>query len=105
MRVMNTLALETYIQQTPEVKERLLAWLHDVESREWSLYTDVLNHFPRAIALKGGHEINFEIHLHSCYVLALLHYPTQVLSILSIGSFRTVLLPRLYNHFQGGQDL
>jgi mRNA-degrading endonuclease HigB of HigAB toxin-antitoxin module len=102
MKVINKFVLDKHLRKQPETRNHLLAWLQDVERHEWNRFTDVLNHFPKAVALKSGREVNFEIQKDSCYLLAVIHYPTQVLSILSIGALEDVLVPRLAKHFQKG---
>ncbi len=102
MKVINKFVLDKHIREQPETRNSLLAWLQTVERYEWNKFPDVLNHFPKAMALKSGREVNFEIQKDSCYLLSVIHYPNQVLSILSIGSLENVLVPRLAKHFRKG---
>lgn len=102
MKVINRFVLDKHIQKQPETRNSLLTWLQDVERCEWNKFSDVLNRFPKAVTLKSGREVNFEIQKNSCYLLAVIHYPNQVLSILSIGALGDVLVPRLAKHFQKG---
>ena len=97
MKVINTFILENYVSQHPEAKNSLLAWLQDVQIREWRNSHEVLNHFPRAISLKGGDEFSFEIQTDCCYLLAAIHYPTKIVSIQAIGALTVVLAPRIHN--------
>ena len=102
MKIINKFVLDKHIQEQPETRNSLLAWLHEVERYEWNTLSDVFNHFPKAVALKTGREVTFEIQKDSCYLLAVIDYPTHVLSILSIGPLKDVLVPRLAKHFQKG---
>ncbi len=102
MQIINKFVLDKHMQKQPETRNNLLAWLHEVERHEWNTFTDVFNHFPKAVALKAGREVTFEIQKDSCYLLAVIDYPAQVLSILSIGPLKDVLVPRLAKHFQKG---
>jgi len=103
MQIINKFVLDKHIQQQPEIRNGLLAWLHEVERYEWNTFTDVFNYFPKAFALKAGREVTFEIQKDSCYVLSVIDYSTHVLSILSIGPLKDVLVPRLAKHFQKGE--
>jgi len=102
MKIINKFILGKYMQEQPETRNSLLTWLLEVEQYEWNAFSDVLNYFPEAVALKAGREVTFEIQKDSCYLLSVIDYPTHVLSILSIGPLKDVLLPRLAKHFQKG---
>lgn len=102
MKIINKFILDKYMQVQPETRNSLLTWLLEVEQYEWNTFPDVSNYFPKAVALKSGREVTFEIQKDSCYLLSVIDYQAHVLSILSIGPLKDVLLPRLAKHFQKG---
>jgi len=102
MKIINKFVLDKHIQEQPETRNSLLSWLHEVERHEWNAFSDVFNHFPKAVALKSGREVIFEIQKDACYLLSVIDYHAHVLSILSIGPLKDVLVPRLAKHFQKG---
>lgn len=103
MKIINKFVLDRHIQEQSQTRNSLLAWLHEVERHEWNTFSEVFNHFPKAVALKAGREVTFEIQKDSCYLLSVIDYSTHVLSILSIGPLKDVLVPRLAKHFQKGE--
>jgi mRNA-degrading endonuclease HigB of HigAB toxin-antitoxin module len=102
MQIINKFVLDKHIQEQSETRNSLLAWLREVERYEWNTFSDVFNHFPKAVALKSGREVTFEIQKDFCYLLSVMDYPAHVLSILAIGPLKDVLVPRLAKHFQKG---
>ncbi len=103
MRVINTYVLEEYAKQFPNVRNNLTSWLQDVQIREWRTSHEVLNHFPRALLLKGGEEFSFEIQMDSCYLLAAIHYPLKIVAIQAIGSLSALISPRIHNQYPWGK--
>lgn len=102
MQIINKFILDKHMQEQPETRNHLLTWLLEVEQYDWNTFSDVFNHFPKAVALKAGREVTFEIRKDTCYLLSIIDYQAHVLSILSIGPLKDVLVPRLAKHFQKG---
>ncbi|MBY0281277.1 MAG: type II toxin-antitoxin system HigB family toxin [Alphaproteobacteria bacterium] len=91
MRIINTSLLEEFGHSHPQVEQFLKCWRYEVQAKTWSCYQDVLKNFPRAMIMKGGEAISFELLPNDCYIFSILHYNAKILVIKGIGSLHQIL--------------
>lgn len=91
MRIINTSLLEQFGHSHPQAEQFLKCWRHEVQTKAWSCYQDVLKSFPRAMIMKGGEAISFELLPNDCYIFSILHYHAKILVIKGVGTLHQIL--------------
>lgn len=91
MRIINTSLLEEFGHSHPQAEQFLKCWRYEVQAKAWSCYQDVLKSFPRAMIMKGGEAISFELLPNDCYIFSILHYHAKILVIKGVGTLHQIL--------------
>jgi mRNA-degrading endonuclease HigB of HigAB toxin-antitoxin module len=91
MRIINTLLLEDFGHSHPHSREFLRCWRYEVQSKSWECYQDVLKSFPRAMIMRSGEAVSFEIMPNDCYIFSVLHYNAKILLVKGVGPLHQIL--------------